>query len=163
MRPASRQHKTTSQPAGPEATVTRFYNSIFAHTRNWPRAYSCLSPEACRKFDSGGGLCSFADYWEDKLSFLEELVRKRHVQYPYTHRSCFSLDRMYCAQRSEDRAVVEIELAEIHVAHERMAIRQTKEVSRQGHEWLLDSGELEGNLNENIIVRDLRRRRVRRR
>ena len=158
MSPLPKQEDTRPQLANPEATVTRFFNSIFGHTRNWPRAYSCLDREARQRFDSDEGLRCFADYWEDKLSFLEELVRKRHAQYPYSHRSCFSLDRIRCRELSEDRAVAELELTENHVAKERILIYQTKRLSRQGQNWLLASGELEGNLNEIIVVSDVRRR-----
>ena len=158
MRPLSGKKDTRERSADPEATVSRFFNSMFGHIRNWPRAYSCLDPKARRRFDSGGGIPAFADYWEDKLSFLQELVRKRHAQYPYSHRSCFSLDRIRCKELSEGRAVIALELVEIHVAHERMVIHQTKELSKKGRNWLLASGELEGNLDEIIVVSDLRRR-----
>lgn len=142
----------------PEAAVRCFYDSIFSHTRNWPRAYSCLSAEARRKFGIERGLLSFADYWDDKLSLLEELVKKRHAQYPYSHRVCFTLQRVRCEEIYAQHATVSLELAENHLSHERMFILQTKHLSKCGELWVIDSGELEGSLDEIIEVRGRRRR-----
>jgi hypothetical protein len=155
---SSRQKETEACFSEPEAAVACFFNSLFGHVRNWPRAYSCLAPAARGKFDSERGLLSFADYWEDKLSFLEEIVKKRHAEYPYSHRSCFSLDRVRPEEVSAGRAVIAIELVENHVAPERLLVLQTKELSRHGRGWLLNSGELDGNLNEIIVPRNPRRR-----
>ncbi|UCD56565.1 MAG: hypothetical protein JSV16_12110 [Candidatus Hydrogenedentota bacterium] len=159
MRPSLRPIGTETQFAEPETTITCFFNSIFGHVRNWPRAYSCLGPDARGTFDSMHGLPSFADYWEDKLSFLEELVKKRHMEFPYRHRSCFSLDNISREESSADRALIEVELVENHIARERLVILQTKELTKQGQNWLLTNGELEGNLDSVIVVRSLRPRR----
>ncbi len=150
---SSKQKEIEACFAEPEAAVTCFFNSLLGHVRNWPRAYSCLAPAARSTFDSERGLLSFADYWEDKLSFLEEIVKKRHAEYPYRHRSCFSLDRVRREEVSAARAVIAVELVENHVAPERLLVLQTKELSRHGRGWLLDSGELDGNLNEIIVPR----------
>ncbi len=146
--------------AEPEATVACFFNSVFGHTRNWPRAYSCLAPSARERFGPERGLQSFADYWDDKLSFLEELVKSRHKEFPYKHRTCFTPDRIEREELSGGRAIVSVALVENHVARERLMIAQTKELRRHGRQWLLSSGELEGDLDDIISVKDPRARRV---
>jgi hypothetical protein len=138
--------------AEPEACVSRFYNSIFGHTRNWQTAYSCLASEERERFEARGGIAAFADYWEDKLSFLEELVKKRHQEYPYRHRSCFSMDNVCYGYVSGDRAMLSLELLESHLSRERLIVAQSKELIREGNDWLLKNGELEGNLDEVITV-----------
>lgn len=148
-----RNEAAKSECSKPGNTVACFFNSVFGHTRNWPRAYSCLAPSARERFGPGPGLQSFADYWDDKLSFLEELVRARHREYPYTHRSCFSLDRIEKKQLAGDRAVFRVELVENHVARDRLMLVQTKELLTHDGRWLLASGELEGNLDDIIIMR----------
>jgi len=142
----------------PEAAVRCFYDSIFGHVRNWPRAFSCLSAGARHKFGVERGLLSFADYWDDKLSFLEDLVKKRHAEYPYAHRVCFSLSHVCCEEISPEHAAVSLELAENHLSHERMFVMQKKYLSRQGQVWLMESGELDDKLDEIIVVRSWRRR-----
>lgn len=87
-------------------------------------------------------------------------MQKRHGEYPYSHRSCFSPAYIRCTELSGNRAVVELVLMENHIARERMMVHQTKELSKRENGWLLASGELEGNLNEIIVVRDLRGRTV---
>jgi len=147
------KEKQTPTLSTPEDTAMCFFNSLFGHTRNWPRAYACLGPHALYKFDSMRGLQSFADYWEEKLSFLEDLVKNRHSQLPYTHRSCFSVDRLRIEERTADQTIIEVELAEIHLSKERVTIVQTKELNRNGQAWLLRNGKLEGNLDKIIVVR----------
>jgi hypothetical protein len=142
-----------------ESVVSCFFNSIFGHTRNWPRAYACLSPGAREKFESMQGLASFADYWEDKLSFLEELVHDRHKEYPYTHRTCFSLDQVEASELADTYCVFEVRLIENHVAAESMLIVQTKTTEQHEGKWLLANGELEGKLDDIIIVKSRRKRR----
>lgn len=154
----SRQKAIEMRFSEPEATVRCFYNSLLGHIRHWPRAYSCLAPAARRRFDPERGLLSFADYWEDKLSFLQEIVKRRHREYPYSHRSCFSLDGIRREEVSAGRAVISIELVENHLAPKRLLVLQTKELSKHERGWLLNSGELDGNLNEIIVTRNLRRR-----
>lgn len=156
----SRQKEVWTHFPDPEATVQCFFNSLLGHLRHWPRAYRCLAPAARERFDSERGLLSFADYWEDKLSFLEEIVRKRHAEYPYNHRSCFSLDHIRRESVSVGRAVIAVELVENHVAPERLLVLQRKELSKHGRDWLLESGELDGNLNDIIVPRYPRRRSV---
>jgi hypothetical protein len=136
----------------PEATVSRFFNSIFGHIRNWPQAYTCLSSAERQRFESQGGIAAFADYWEDRISLLEELVKKRHNEYPYRHRSCFSMDNVSYESVSSDSAIVALELLENHLSRERLVVLQRKELVKEGNDWLLKSGELEGKLNEVIKV-----------
>ena len=143
----------------PEACVSCFYNSIFGHLRNWSMAYSCLSTAEREKFESRGGMTAFADYWEDRLSFLEELVKKRHQEYPYRHRSCFSMNNVCYGSITGDQAVVLLELLENHLARERLVVSQRKELVKEGNEWHLKNGELEGKLDEVIKVHNLSRRR----
>lgn len=138
----------------PEATVRRFYNAILGTLRNWPIAYSCLCAEARESFEARQGMLSFADYWEDRLSFLEELVRKRHQEYPYVHRSCFVLNQVRYESQSVERAVVVAQLVENHLGQERLVISQQKLLVYEGRKWLLTNGELEGNWDEIIIVRN---------
>lgn len=138
--------------AEPEACVSCFYNSIFGHLRNWKLAYACLASEERGRFEARGGIAAFADYWEDKLSFLEDLVKKRHQEYPYRHRSCFSMDNVCYGPVSGDRATVSLELLENHLARERLVVAQRKELVKEGNDWLLKCGELEGNLDEVITV-----------
>ena len=142
-----------SKHSEPEFAVSRFYNSIFGHTRNWPRAYRCLAPSALERFGPERGLQSFADYWDNKLSFLEEIVKPRHEEYPYTHRTCFSLDRVEEKWLGSDSAVFSVELIENHVARDRLTIVQTKQLVRHAGQWLLTSGELEGSLDDIIHVK----------
>ncbi len=144
--------------SSPEATVVCFYNALFGHTRNWPRAFSCVAPAGRAKSDFGKGLMSFADYWDDTLSLLEKFVEKRHKEFSYTHRTCFSLDKTHVEELSGDRAVVSVEILENHVAPERLAIVQTKNLVRHKEKWLLENGELEGNLDTIIRVRRRPRR-----
>jgi hypothetical protein len=136
----------------PEATVSRFYNAIFGPTRMWPRAYSCLSPDAQQRFEAAGGLRSFADYWEDTLSALEEFVGKRHREHPYTHRTCFMPARTVRKDCSADRAAVSVDLLENHLSRERLVITQDKHLLKDGPRWLLTSGELDGALDDIISV-----------
>lgn len=143
--------------AGPEAAVSRFYNCIFGHIRNWPMAYSCLTDTGKEAFRDRGGITAFADYWEDRLSFLEDLVKRRHREYPYRHRSCFSMDNVNYESVSKDHAAVTLELLENHLARERLVILQRKELVRAGNSWLLKDGKLEGSLDRIIVVRGLRR------
>ncbi|RJP24235.1 MAG: hypothetical protein C4520_04330 [Candidatus Abyssobacteria bacterium SURF_5] len=145
--------------AEPEATVCCFYNSIFGHLRNWPQAFSCLTRAERERFEARGGIFAFADYWEDKLSFLEDLVKKRHREYPYRHRSCFSMDNVCYESLSGDHAVVLLELLENHLSRERLVVVQRKALFREGADWLLTNGELEGKLNEVITVHTLQRPR----
>lgn len=160
VHPTSKRKNTEMDFPEPEATVACFFNSLFGHTRNWPRAYACMTRKAREKFDSERGLPSFADYWEDKLSFLEELVKQRHTELPYKHRTCFSLDHIQQEDISADRAVVSVELVENHLAPERLKVVQRKELSKHGQNWLLTSGELEGNMDEIILVMSARSRRL---
>ena len=152
MASLSEQNMTALRFREPEATVICFFNSLFGPIRNWARAYSCLGAEARSRFDSEHGLQSFADYWDDTLSLLDDLVKKRHIEFPYTHRSCFVPDRIDQTAISENRASFEIELLENHVSPERLTIIQTKDVSKHEGNWLLVSGELEGNLDEVIVT-----------
>lgn len=158
MCPPMERAKTEETLSSPEATVARFYNALFGHTRNWPRAFSCLAPGGCAKFDSTRGLMSFADYWDDTLSFLEEFVEKRHSEFSYTHRTCFSLDTIHIKELSGDSALVSVEILENHLAPERLAIVQTKKLIKHGQRWLLENGELEGNLDTIIGIRRRPRR-----
>ena len=135
-----------------------FFNSIVGHTRTWPRAYACLSSAASERFESDHGLASFADYWEDKLSFLEELVQSRHREFPYTHRTCFSLDRIEPRNLADAHCVFAVRLIENHVAAESMMIVQTKIMEKHEGKWLVANGELEGNLDDIIIVKSRRKR-----
>lgn len=153
--------ETVTDLSTPEMTVACFFNSLLGPTRNWPRAYSCLAPNGRESFDNGRGLQAFADYWDERLTFLEELVEARHSQYPYTHRSCFAPDNIRLERISSDLAVVTLELLENHVAPERLVIAQSKELSRLGNDWLLLSGKLEGNLNDIIETRKTRGPRAR--
>ncbi len=143
----------------PEAAISCFYNSLFGHIRNWPQAYSCLWRREREKFESHGGITAFADYWEDRLAFLEELVRKRHLEYPYRHRSCFSMDNVHYEGVGADRAIVTLELLENHLSRERLVVLQRKELIKEGGNWLLKNGELEGKLDDIIVVRNLCRPR----
>lgn len=154
---------TTTEPTDtlfsePGAAVACYFNSIFGRARNWPRAYNCLSPAARNEFGSEHGLRAFADYWEDKLSFLEEIVKIRHGEFPYTHRTCFTLDRVERRELAGDRAVFAVELVENHVAAERLKIAQTKIEEKHGETWLLANGKLEGNLDDIITVNSRRAR-----
>jgi hypothetical protein len=144
----------------PGEVVAQFYNAIFGRSRNWPRAYDCLSPAARDMFETEHGLRSFADYWEDKLSFLEEIVKPRHGEFPYTHRTCFALDRVEPRETSDERAEFGVELIENHAAPTRLVVVQTKTLERRGCDWLLLNGELEGNLDDTIIVNSRRGRRA---
>jgi hypothetical protein len=155
--PPTRDDSSNASPDDPQAVLSRFFNAIFGHTRNWPRAYDCLSPAAHERFDSAERLRSFADYWEDRLSFLEELVKNRHGEFPYTHRSCFTPDHIQCRELSADRAVFAIQLIENHVASERLTIDQVKALEKRGGRWLMTNGELEGDLDSIISV--MRRRK----
>jgi hypothetical protein len=112
------------------------------------------------EFERRGGLLAFADYWEDKLSFLEELVKRRHREYPYRHRSCFSMDNVAYESIIGDQAVVTLELLENHLARERLVVLQRKSLVKQDQDWLLRNGELEGNLDKVIVVRGLWRPRL---
>lgn len=143
---------------GPSLTLNRFFDSIFGHTRNWPRAYACLSPAARQEFESGRGLRSFADYWEDKLSFLEELVRDRHKEFPYTHRTCFSLDHIEPLDTTAGLCVFSVRLIENHVAPETMMLVQTKTLEWHQGEWLVTNGKLEGNFDDILMVKSRRMR-----
>jgi len=160
MHQSSKTTAANSDCGNPGAVVTRFFNSLLGHTRNWPRAYSCLAPSAREKFGPERGLQAFADYWDDKLSLLEELVKAHHDEYPYTHRACFSLDSIEQSQLAGKRAVFSVELVENHVAKDRLMILQTKELAYHEGGWLLTNGELEGNLDDIITVRDPRARRA---
>jgi hypothetical protein len=140
----------------PASVLNRFFNSIFGHTRNWPRAYACLSPAAHERFESEHGLRSFADYWEDRLSFLEELVRDRHKEFPYTHRTCFSLDQIEPIGLERNSYAFSVRLIENHVAPETMMLTQTKTLEKHKGEWLLANGELEGAFDDIIIVKSRR-------
>lgn len=153
MSPPLQNSSAEADAAGPEAALRRFFNSIFGHTRNWPRAYDCLSPAAREKFDSQKGLRSFADYWDDKLSFLEELAGTRHREFPYTHRTCFALHDVALRELTPDRAVFAVRLVENHVAPERLALDQVKTLEKRGGRWLVTNGELEGNLDNVISLR----------
>ena len=153
MSPPLQNNSAEADAAGPEAVLTRFFNSIFGHTRNWPRAYDCLSPAAREKFDSQKGLRSFADYWDDKLSFLEELVDTRHREFPYTHRTCFALHGVESRELDSDRVVFAVRLVENHVASERLTLDQVKTLEKRGGRWLVTNGELEGNLDNVISVK----------
>ena len=139
-----------------ESALSSFFNSIFGHTRNWPRAYACLSPAAGERFELDRGLRSFADYWEDKLSFLEELVQDRHKEFPYTHRTCFSLDQIEPLDIAARRCVFSVRLIENHVAPETMMLVQTKTVEMHEGKWLVANGEIEGTLDDIIIVKSRR-------
>jgi hypothetical protein len=141
-----------------ESVLNRFFNSIFGHTRNWPRAYACLSSAARERFESQTGLRSFADYWEDKLSFLEELVRDRHKEFPYTHRTCFSLDQIESLDMAGGRCVFSVRLIENHVAPETMMLTQKKALEKHEGEWLMANGELEGAFDDIITVKHRRKR-----
>ena len=152
VRSADKQ-KTLSAFLEPEEALACFFNSLFGHTRNWPRAYSCLAPDARERFVAERGILTFADYWDDKLSFLEELVKARHGEYAYTHRTCFSLDSIRQERLSADAAVFAVELVEKHVARDRLMIVQRKKLSRHGQGWLLANGELEGSLDDIIKVK----------
>ena len=154
-------HDTTDVSFGdPGEIVARFFNSIFGPSRNWPRAYDCLSPTACDMFEAEQGLRSFADYWEDKLSFLEELVKHRHDEFPYTHRTCFALHRIEPRELSGERAEFGVELLENHAAPKRLVIVQTKTLKKRECRWLLLNGELEGSMDDIIILNNRRARRV---
>lgn len=145
--------------SSPEATTACFFNSILGHTRNWPRAFSCLAPEGRNHFDSRRGLMSFADYWEDLLCFLEEFVKKHHRELPYTHRTCFSLNTIQLMSRSDSDAVVSVGILENHLASERMSILQLKQLAKHGQDWLLINGKLEGDLDDIIGIRSARNRK----
>ena len=147
------KQETQSVFSGPEEVLTCFFNSLFGHTRNWPRAYSCLAPDARERFGAERGILTFADYWDDKLSFLEELVKARHGEYAYTHRTCFSLDSIRRERLSAEAAFFAVELVENHVARDRLMIIQRKKLSRHGKGWLLANGELEGSLDDIIKVK----------
>ena len=144
----------------PGEVVARFFNSIFGRSRSWPDAYDCLSPTARDRFEAEHGLRSFADYWEDKLSFLEEIVKRRHGEFPYTHRTCFTLERIEPREISGERAKFGVELIENHAAAKRLVIVQTKILEKHEGYWLLLNGELEGSLDNIIIVNNRRARRV---
>lgn len=153
MDPASMSKQAEMPFDEPGETVTCFFNSIFGRTRNWPHAYACLVRAARTDFDANHDLRKFADYWDDKLAFLEEIVKSRHDEFPYTHRTCFTLDRVEQRELEGDRAVFDVELRENHVAAEQIAILQTKTLEKHDGRWLLTSGELEGNLDDIIIFR----------
>jgi len=142
----------------PASVLNRFFNSIFGHTRNWPRAYACLSHAARERFELEKGLRSFADYWEDKLSFLEELVRERHEEFPYTHRTCFSLDQIEPLDIAGGCCVFRVRLIENHVAPETMMLVQSKALEQHGGKWLVANGELEGAFDDILIVKSRRMR-----
>ncbi len=144
----------------PGEVVARFFNSIFGRSRHWPHAYDCLSPVARDMFEAEQGLRSFADYWEDKLSFLEEIVRRRHSEFPYTHRTCFALDRIEPHDISDERAQFGVELIENHAAPKRLVIVQTKILERRQGAWRLLNGELEGDMDDIIMVNNRRARRA---
>ena len=153
----SEPHSTFVDPG---EVLARFFNSIFGRSRNWPQAYDCLFPAARDIFEAGQGLRSFADYWEDKLSFLEELVRRRHGEFPYTHRTCFALDRIEPHHISDERAQFGVELIENHAAPKRLVIVQTKILEKRRGAWRLLSGELEGGMDDIIMVNNRRARRA---
>jgi hypothetical protein len=150
--PFKRGNASNTSPEIPQTALSCFFNAIFGHTRNWPRAYERLSPAARERFDSAEGLRSFADYWEDRLSFLEELVKNRHGEFPYSHRSCFTPDHIQCRELSANHAIFAIQLIENHVAPERLIIDQVKTLEKHGDTWLMANGTLEGNLNNIISV-----------
>jgi len=153
---AAEKAQTEEDYSTPEITVRRFFNAIFGHTRKWPHAFSCLAPEGRAQFGSEKALMSFADYWEEKLLFLEEFVKKRHREFPYTHRTCFSPDKIRLDECSGTNATVAVELVENHLAREPLVINQTKHLTKHGRSWLLTSGELEGNLGDIVRIRKRR-------
>jgi hypothetical protein len=157
MYPDIKKPNTEQMFSSPESTVALFYNALFGHTRNWPRAYSCLAPQARRQFEAAKGLTAFADYWDEQLSFLEECVRHRHRQYHYTHRTCFSTDKPRVVDIAGNTAIVSVEILENHIASEQLVIVQSKELVRNDQSWLLTNGELEGNLDGIIEIRGPRR------
>lgn len=144
----------------PEEVLNRFYDSILGHTRNWPRAYECLSPLARERFEIERGLQSFADYWDDKLTFLEELVESRHREFPYTHRTCFWLNRVERQESDGERAVFRVELLENHAAPERMLVAQVKAVENCSGKWMLADGTFEGDMDDVITVKSWRAHRA---
>ena len=137
----------------PETTVSRFYSAILGPVRKWPLAFSCLAPEGQAKFGSEKALMSFADYWEEKLLLLEEFVKERHREFPYTHRTCFFPDRVQLKECSGTSATVAVELLENHLAKAPLVIVQVKHLTNHDRRWLLSSGDLEGNLSDIIEIR----------